>query len=162
MQCGLCSLVVALSLHLLAGPSIPSNPFTVTASRALAGDYGKLAEWQKDAYERGLRLGLSPQWQVVLTAYYPSEGHSGKYDCRGARLGPHAASSNLIPQGWYIWTPYSGLRRVCDRGATSNDLRAAKHRAIWVDIWMPSAAHARRKGLDGWRLTKAVLIPPDD
>ncbi len=139
---------------------LPSDPFQRCAVRALRGDFGPLQPWQRAAYERGLRLGLRAEWPIVATAYWRAEGRSGQVDCRGQRLGRHAAASNLIPQGWVVWLPQVGLRRVCDRGARRNDLVAAERRGIWVDVWFETAARARAAGIDGWVRTRAAVIPP--
>ena len=126
----------------------------------MRGDFGPLAPWQREAYERGLRLGLRAEWPIVATAYWRGEGRSGQIDCRGRPLGPHAAASNIIPQGWIVWLPQVGLRRICDRGAHRNDLVAARRSGIWVDVWFESAAAARATGIDGWVKTPAAVIPP--
>jgi len=155
MQQAICLMV---AFCFFGGPA-GDNTFLQVANKALAGAYGPLQPWQEQAYKKGIQMHLAPIHRVVLTTYYPSEGRSGRVDCHGQPLGPDAASANRIPQGWCIWTPLTGLRRIRDRGAPSNDRKAARYNALWVDIWMPSKRQARQQGLDGWKLTQAAIIP---
>ncbi len=152
---------VAGNLHIAEHPAgLPNDPFQRAAIKALRGDFGPLPQWKRAAYRRGLRLGLRAEWPIIATAYWRDEGRSGQIDCRGRPLGSHAAASNIIPQGWMVWLPQAGLRRICDRGAHSNDVVAARRRGIWVDIWFETPAAARAARIDGWVRTRAAVIPP--
>ena len=76
-----------LGYHLAAPPPraeagktpLPQDPFRRCAVKALRGDYGQLAEWQRVGYARGLEVGAVPV-RVWATTYYPEEGFP-----RGAR-----------------------------------------------------------------------------
>ncbi len=141
--------------------ALPRDPFQRAATKALRGDYGPLASWQHAAYATGLQLGLTACWPLVLTQYNRAEGRSGQVDRYGRPCDPRTAASNLIPPGYAIWTPESGLRRIRDCGARRNDLVAAKRGGIWVDVWFHSAAAAQRAGVDGWLPTRGAVIPQE-
>lgn len=138
---------------------LPADAFQRAAVKALRGDYGPLASWQRAAYSTGLQLGLTACWPLILTQYNQAEGRSGRVDRYGRPCDRYTAASNLIPPAYVIWTPQSGLRRVRDCGARRNDVVAAHRGGIWVDVWFTDAAAARRAGIDGWVLTRGVVIP---
>lgn len=119
-------------------PESISDPFQRCAVRALAGEFGPLQPWQREAYTLGLKRGVTVRGRAWVTAYYPWEGRSGRVDCRGNRCTPRTAAANRLPYGTYVWVANPcGLRQVLDRGARSND-RIADRRGcdLWVDLWM--------------------------
>lgn len=149
-------------------PTLPLDPFRRCAVKALAGTYGKLEAWQRHGYALGLVTGAEANRLMVLTQYNGGEGRAGRVDRRGRPCSLRTSASNLLPYRSYIWTEKSGLRQVLDCGARRNDgmaRRVAKrcgwddwHRAVWVDVWYPTARAARRAGLDGWHPCRGATI----
>lgn len=135
------------------------------ARKALCGYYGPLKDWQRDAYELVIRKGITVDRYFVLTQYNGQEP-DGKVDARGVKCTVRVAASNKLPRYVYIWTAASGVRQVLDCGSHRNDVivrRLIRERgwpedAVWVDIWWPTAAEARRKGFDGWKLYAGAVI----
>jgi len=138
-----------------------TDPFRRCALKALAGEFGDLHEWQRLAYAAGLLQGCTASWPLVLTQYNPGEGRQGQVDRYGRKCTMRTAASNLLPRYSYVWTELSGMRQVLDCGSRANDPKARRiggARAIWVDVWMPSARAARVAGIDGWTLCKGTVI----
>ena len=153
----LSTLIFAALLGHAAPSDLPEDPFQRTATKALRGDYGKLQRWQHEGYSRGLRAGVTTSRTLVLTQYNGREA-SGKIDRRGRACTMRTAASNLIPENSWVWTRRSGLRQVLDSGARSNDAYARRLGGTWVDVWYPTAQHAREAGVDGWRPTPGAVI----
>lgn len=153
----LSTLIFAALLGHAAPSDLPEDPFQRTATKALRGDYGKLQRWQREGYSRGLQQGVTVSRCLVLTQYNGNEA-SGKIDRRGRACTMRTAASNRIPENSYIWTERTGLRQVLDTGAHSNDWRASGLGGTWVDIWYPTARHAREAGIDGWRPVRGAVI----
>jgi hypothetical protein len=128
------------ALVMMAGighAELPREPFQRVARRALTGEFGQLAPWQREGYARGLERGVRADRTCFLTSYYGTEGRSGRTDCKGRRCTLRTAAANTIPQGAYIWTEH-GIRQVRDTGSRGNDSRARRHGADhWVDYWYP-------------------------
>jgi len=150
-------------------PAHPLDPFQQCAIKALSGAYGKLAPWQRYGYALGLVTGAQAERLFVLTHYTGDEGRAGRVDRRGKPCTLRTSASNLLPHGSYVWTEKAGLRQVLDCGARRNDSiarRIAKRRgcpdwrrAVWVDVWYPTARAARQAGLDGWHPCRGAIIP---
>lgn len=153
----LSTLIFAALLGHAAPSDLPEDPFQRTATKALRGDYGKLQRWQHEGYSRGLRAGVTTSRTLVLTQYNGREA-SGKRDRRGNPCTMRTCASNRIRQYAWVWTERTGLRQVLDTGALSNDRRARRLGGTWVDVWFPTARHAREAGVDGWRPTKGAVI----
>lgn len=153
----LSTLIFAVLLGAAPATDLPSDPFQRTATKALRGDYGKLATWQRAGYAAGLQQGVTVSRCLVLTQYNGNEA-SGKRDRRGRACTMRTAASNRIPENSYIWTERTGLRQVLDTGARSNDVIARRKGGIWCDIWFPTASHAREAGVDGWRPVRGAVV----
>jgi hypothetical protein len=138
-------------------PDLPADPFQRTATRALRGDYGKLARWQRAGYAAGLQQGVTASRCLVLTQYNGHEA-SGKWDGHEHPCTMRTAAANRIPQYAWVWTERTGLRQVLDTGARANDRVARSKGGTWVDIWYPTARHAREAGVDGWMPTRGAVI----
>jgi hypothetical protein len=136
---------------------LPHDPFQRCATKALRGDYGRLSGWQRAGYTAGLQQGVTVSRCLVLTQFNGREA-SGKIDGRGRACTMRTAASNRIPQFSFIWTERTGLRQVLDTGAHSNDWRASGLGGTWVDIWYPTARHAREAGIDGWRPVRGAVV----
>ena len=132
------------------------TPGQRVAARALSGEFGKLAPWQRDGYTRLLR---QPEARtLVLTAYWPAEGRQSQVDCRGRKLTRGAMASNRLPQGTFVYIPSWGRSfRVVDRGSRSNDRRAGS-RGTWCDVWVSRSRDAR--GRCDWTATAAEVARP--
>jgi len=134
-------LALALVTGMPAGAkTLPTDPFQRCAVDALAGKWGALAQWQKDAYRSGLDCGLTVESGLVwITHYWPAEGRDGQVDCRGNRCTARTAACNKLPYGTVIWLEEPcGLRTVLDVGAKRNDRAARRYGAdFWVDRWNP-------------------------
>lgn len=120
---------------------LPDDPFQRCAVKALRGDFGQLAEWQRVGYARGLDIGATRK-RAWVTTYFPEEGHHrGDETASGYGCSERVASANLIPRRSFVWTQATGLRQVLDRGASSNDDRARRkpyYAELWIDFWEPS------------------------
>ena len=136
--------IATLFAATLAAPAdLPRDPFQRTAQKALAGQFGDLHHWQRDAYARGLAAGVTADKRAWLTAYYGTRP-DGKRDRYGNRctLRHAAARDEQVPKRAYIWTAQSGIRQVLDTGSAANIRRARKKGAdVWIDAWLPSPAH---------------------
>jgi len=136
--------IATLFAATLAAPAdLPRDPFQRAATKALAGQFGDLHHWQRDAYARGLCAGVMADRRAWLTAYYGTRP-DGKRDRYGNRctLRHAAARDEQVPRRAYIWTAESGIRQVLDTGAKSNMRRAREKGAdVWIDAWLPSPAH---------------------
>lgn len=151
------TLIFAALLGTAPATDLPADPFQCAAVRALRGDYGKLAPWQRAGYAAGLQQGVTVSRCLVLTQFNGREA-SGKRDRSGRACTMRTAASNRIPQFSFIWTERTGLRQVLDTGAHSNDWRASGLGGTWVDIWYPTARHAREAGIDGWRPVRGAVV----
>jgi hypothetical protein len=164
------TLLTAALFATLATPP-PQTPAQRVAAKALAGDYGKLQDWQRKGYTAILK-GTQPQL-LVVTGYGPWEGRDGRVDCRGNKLTLGALASNRLPQGTFVYMPTWGmLFRVVDCGAKSNDdpykggkltsygkalesVGATRDEAFWADVWLGDGLKAR--GRCDWRPTRAEV-----
>ena len=153
----LSSLLFAALLSTTPSPDLPADPFQRAATRALRGDYGKLASWQRAGYAAGLQQGVTASRCLVLTQYNGREA-SGKRDRHGNPCTLRTCASNRIPQYAWVWTERTGLRQVLDTGARANDRVARILGGTWVDVWYPTAEHARKAGVDGWRPVRGSVI----
>lgn len=141
--------------HAQGKPSLPSEPLQRCAARALRGDFGKLAPWQREGYTQALKSHRHVK--LWLTQYYPSEGPDSRCTASGVPVSLRVASANLIPRYSFVWTEQPArLRQVLDTGARRND-RIAKRRGCyaWMDEWIPRKCW---RGHDT-RIGAAVLIP---
>lgn len=123
----------------VAPSALPDEPFARCAVKALRGDYGQLAEWQRVGYARGLEVGAVPV-RVWATTYYPEEGFPrGARTASGYGCSERVAAANLIPRYAFVWTPATGIRQVLDTGARRNDAVAQRRYGAecWVDFWEP-------------------------
>ncbi len=92
-----------------------TDPFRRCAMKALAGEFGELEGWQRDAYIWGLETGVTCSGVAKVTSYGPWE-RCGTVVASGGRVHLRGCAANPeIPFGTLIWTPY-GLRYVIDRG----------------------------------------------
>jgi len=96
--------IATLFAATLAAPAdLPRDPFQRTAQKALAGQFGDLHHWQRDAYARGLASGVTADKRAWLTAYYGNhpDGKRDRYGrpvtnrCPAGRSsGPRRAASD--------------------------------------------------------------------
>ena len=139
--------------------TIPTDPFQKCARKAIRGEFGHLAGWQRTGYKRGLSQGVTCSRTLVLTTYYPGEGRDGQVDCRGNKCRPGTLASNRLPHGTVVFIPWTQrLSRVADRGARSNDQRAARRGGVWVDVWLRHPREAR--GRADWTPTRGAVVRP--
>ena len=136
--------IATLFAATLAAPAdLPRDPFQRAATKALAGQFGDLHHWQRDAYARGLASGVTADKRAWLTAYYGNrpDGKRDRYG-RPCTLRHAAARDEQVPRRAFFWTAQSGIRQVLDTGSAANIRRARKKGAdVWVDAWLPSPAH---------------------
>ena len=138
---------------------LPRDPFQRCAIRALRGDFGKLAEWQRRGYARGLALGVTCNTRVWLTGYYATEGRQGQTDRRGRPCTRRTAAANLVSENAWVWCEAAAeLRQVRDCGAHRNDAVARRKGArLWIDYWY---RYPRRSPFGGSCITRAAVAPP--
>lgn len=92
-----------------------TDPFRRCAAKALAGEFGTLRPWQRDAYTYGLATGVTCAGVAKVTSYGPWEGCTPWVASGGYVHLAGCAANPELPFGTLIWTPY-GLRYVNDRG----------------------------------------------
>lgn len=126
-------------------PVLPSEPFARCATKALRGDYGALAEWQRVGYQLGLDQGVTANSLIWATQYFPAEGyHYGETTASGYPCSLRVAAATAIPLFSFVWTEATGIRQVLDTGAKWNDEIAERKGArvgagaptYWVDFWV--------------------------
>ncbi len=96
-----------------------SDPFRRCAKKALSGEFGELADWQRCAYEWGLVRGVTVQGRAKVTSYghkWENEDGQNEWTASGSHVHRAGCAANPeLPFGAVVWTPY-GLRYVFDRG----------------------------------------------
>ena len=120
---------------------LPEAPAQRIAVKALAGEFGPLAGWQREGYGRIAR-GRFVTKRAWRTHYGPYEGRQGRVDAAGRPCTMRTLAANRIPRGAYVLLIERGeLRQVLDCGAASNDRRFAARNGceVWVDRWHPSS-----------------------
>ena len=132
---------------------LPEDPFQRCATKALAGKFGDLTEWQRNAYTWGLAQGVTCEETATLTSYYPQEGFPRGQEMRSG-LGVNERYAAVYSRDWdelkgdYIWVmpsenvagkTFGGIRQIMDTGANSNHANfAVKYGADrWLDFWTP-------------------------
>ena len=115
----------------------PSVPQTV-ATKALAGDFGKLAPWQEKGYRALLKADPKPQVAWV-TQYSQYECSTRTASGRRVESGRTLAMLD-VPFGTYVLIDLPAgytLRQVWDRGSRANIRRARSRGAeTWVDVYV--------------------------
>lgn len=155
---GLCTALACLVAQAQAD-DLPTDAFRRCAVKALRGDFGKLHDWQRKAYQKGLARGITADMRLLVTAYYGTEA-SGRRDRYGNPCTWRTAASNRLHRKAYVWTERWGMRQVLDCGAKGNDDDADEAGCdSWLDLWFPSARIARQRGCDGWQPTRGAVIP---
>ena len=134
-------LVLAATTALAQPLDLPADSFQRAATKALAGQFGKLKPWQAKGYSLGLKRGVTCSTYVWLTHYSADEGRDGRIDNKGNACTRRTAAANEIPRGSYVWIEAAGeLRQILDSGARRNDrIGRRKDRRVrtpgWVDVW---------------------------
>jgi hypothetical protein len=116
---------------------LPSCPAQRAAVKAMRGDFGPLAEWQRVAYRLAYDSACKPL-TAWLTQYYPSEGYDRGETCAsGYGCSERVAAATSLPLYSLIYIPGVGVRQVLDTGASFNDPVARRKGAdLWVDVWV--------------------------
>jgi len=113
------------------------------ATKALRGDFGKLAPWQAKGYEAILR-GPTRTMMAWRTHYGPYEGRQGRVDAYGQPCTKRTLAANrLRRRAWVLlMAPHWELRQVLDCGGRGNDAAFADANgcSVWVDRWHRSPA----------------------
>jgi len=134
----LACLSVAASVVVGAG-RLPEDPARRCAAKALRGDFGPLAAWQRQGYTALLK-GSPTYRRAWVTTYYPSEGFPRGAECRwwAAGCSERVAAANKLPAYAWVWVPPGHLRQVLDTGSRRNDVVAQRKGAdLWLDLWEP-------------------------
>lgn len=141
--------------------ALPSDPFQRCAVKALRGDFGTLADWQRRGYQAGLAAGVTVQGTATVTTYYPQEGcYRGKAMRSGVGVTERYAA--CLRREWprlrgsYVWVQpvqnsqgrlVGGIRQIMDTGANGNHrrfgLRMGSDR--WLDYWYPTPTELVRR-----------------
>ena len=130
--------IVACAKAGCAAPGLPSDPFQRCATKAVRGDYGRLAYWQRVGYEEGLRRGATCTTRVWATQFFPAEGYDyGEETRSGYGCSLRVAAATAIPLYSFVWTGRTGIRQVLDTGSPRNDRVArGKGARMWIDFWV--------------------------
>jgi len=143
----LLAVAVAITWFGLRGPTgvsgeaddaLPDDPLRRCAVKALRGDYGALADWQREGYDGALH-GDVRRVRAWVTTYFPEEGFPrGQATRYGQGVDERCVAANLLPAYSWVWHPRVGLRQVLDTGARRNDRVARRKGAeLWIDFWEP-------------------------
>jgi hypothetical protein len=125
-------LVISLSMHGQPSPQ-------AVAEKALAGQFGPLAAWQQEGYER-IAAGRVVKKLAWVTHYSQFEPGCSTRTASGRRV-EHGRTCAMLgaPFGTFVLLDLpSGmtLRQVWDRGSRRNLTRARKKGAdTWVDLY---------------------------
>lgn len=141
-----------------------TSPVMKVAQKALAGEFGELADWQQNAYNFALVQETDIKGLAWVTHYTPDEGfYRGKAVRWGQGCSERIAAAIMIDRAWYkglrlgqrsrtgldmsrdVWVGDYVLiklstgwemRQVLDTGAMYN-LPAARSKGcrIWLDRW---------------------------
>ena len=125
-----------------------SPVWQVVAEKALAGDFGDLADWQEKGYkhiaERGATRKLA--W---ITAYWEGEPGVGSRTASGRRVSSQVCAMLDVKFGTYVLISLPRgyeLRQVFDRGSRRNAARAhSRGASVWIDRWIPRSAPYHEK-----------------
>ena len=147
---------LALAVMMACGPAVlPEDPVDRVATKAIRGDFGKLAGWQREGYQALLSGHRTmTAWRTFYSAH---EGRQGQVDALGGRCDPtRTVAANALPMRSYVlfMGPKTKLRQVRDRGAKRND-RAFAHRR-GLDLWIDEHTTDRRLLQAGGPVTIAV------
>ncbi len=141
--------------------ALPADPFQRCAVKALRGDYGMLADWQRRGYQAGLAAGVTVQGTATVTTYYPQEGcYRGKAMRSGVGVTERYAA--CLRREWprlrgsYVWVQptmnsqgrlVGGIRQIMDTGANSNHSRFGTRMGSdrWLDYWYPTPTELVRR-----------------
>lgn len=141
--------------------ALPDDPFQRCAVKALRGDYGTLADWQRRGYRAGLAAVVTVQGTATVTTYYPQEGcYRGKAMRSGVGVTERYAA--CLRREWprlrgsYVWVQpttnsqgrlVGGLRQIMDTGANSNHQRFGTRMGSdrWLDYWYPTPTELVRR-----------------
>lgn len=149
MSAALLVLFSALTGQPACHDTLPTDPLQRCATRALAGEWGPLKDWQRDGYKQAIVGGATVQGTAWVTGYYPWEcmhrdHKTGKMVLNNTRSGrkPTLRSAAVRYNAFdaqvfqYCWTEAYGMRVVEDSGAERN-ARVARGRGadIWLDYY---------------------------
>ena len=152
-----------------AAADMPADPVQRVATKALAGAYGELEDWQHKAYTYALAQNAQISGVAWLTHYTHWEGfYRGKAVRWGQGCSERVAAAIMIDRAWYkglpvdkrdrpgldlsrqVWTgdyiltklPTGWqMRQVLDTGAMSNlPIARRKGCEIWIDHWTDDEA----------------------
>ena len=137
-----------------AGALLPDNPMEACAIRALRGDFGKLAEWQRVGFSRLLENGARRR-VAWITHYWTGEPGVNSTTASSRRVETGRTAAMLeprsgMPYGTFVLVDLPAgyqLRQVWDTGSKRNAGRAQRKGAhTWIDLYMPGrtgATHIR-------------------
>ena len=118
--------------------------FQRVAQRALAGEFGELATWQRDGYAL-IALGRGDTQRAWITYYWSGEPGVNRTTASGMGVSSRVAAMLDVPFGSYALVPVGDgyqLRQVYDRGSRANIRRAQSRGAsTWIDLWVPRPRH---------------------
>ena len=116
---------------------LPRDPFRRAATKALRGDFGPLADWQRCAYEWGLARGVTVCGTATVTSYGDLwESWESSEDCRGRPLKVGGVSANPeLPLDCVVWIAGVGLRIVTDRGGKVKLWNCADGDGAFLDVY---------------------------
>ncbi len=141
--------LVLLTIGCMVGAEVeeaplPEDPFQRVAVRALRGEWGELAEWQRLGYER-IAAGEGQQMRLWVTFYWPKSPNcsGGSRTASGMPVNRRIAAMLDRRNPWGDWVLVAlpegmQLRQVYDTGSRANHARAVRQGAdTWVDLWEP-------------------------
>jgi len=134
--------------------ALPDDPLQACARKALRGDFGKLAEWQRVGFSRLLENGARKR-VAWITCYWTGEPGVNSTTASGRRVERGRTAAMLeprdgMPYGTFVLVSLPAgyqLRQVWDTGSRRNRGRAeGKGAQTWIDLYMPGrigATHIR-------------------
>jgi len=130
----------ALGLRVDLSGSLSVNPIQRVAEKALSGDFGTLTDWQRQGYEKLLRV--TPKKKLAwITNYSHLDPGCNRTTASGRKVSKRVAAMLDVPFGSYVLIDLPGgyeLRQVMDRGSRANLRRAQRRGAVtWCDRYLP-------------------------
>ncbi len=140
-------LVLWLASPMAHGSELP-DPVAVVAKKALAGDFGKLADWQERGYKYLAAHGATRKL-AWITSYWTGEPGVGTRTASGRRVSSQVCAMLDVPFSTYVLIDLPKgyeIRQVFDRGSRRNAARAhSRGASVWIDRWIPRSAPYREK-----------------
>lgn len=139
-------LIIIAALAAAPAPAYCMDVAATVATKALAGEFGQLAEWQRVGYTRLMERGTIRR-TAWITHYWTGKPGVGTRTASGRRVEAGRTAAMLEPRrrewpyGTFVLVEVQPgrheLRQVWDTGSTRNAARARSRGAqTWIDLFV--------------------------